>query len=180
MRSTFPSPFRSAGVKGPESLPSAVDEPGAVVKPPAPLPRRIVRLFEVPHGTARSGLPSPLKSAAAIAPGPSQTLTAGAAVKRPFPLPSKMMTSSETQSARARSGAPSRLTSATAALHAPVVAAGAGAKDGSAARAAPVRRVASRPSGARTPQRSLLRSRVTTSKKSRTLLLRFHQRGVNS
>src|SRR5262245_55991130 len=75
--------------------PTATGDPGAAVKPPAPLPIRIATARPLDIATARSGAPSPLKSALAseqvIAPAGS----GGAVARRkpPAPSPSRTLTS---------------------------------------------------------------------------------------
>src|SRR5262245_31051040 len=64
IRSTRPSRSRSAAANDRMPLPPGLNGASAVVKPPTPSPSRIVTRASL--ATARSSLPSPLKSAAAI------------------------------------------------------------------------------------------------------------------
>src|SRR5436305_137956 len=70
--------------------PAATGERGALAKPPLPLPSRMLTLLLLRLATARSGLPSPLKSPTATEAGvlPTPTGEPGALAKPPLPLPS--------------------------------------------------------------------------------------------
>ena len=86
------------------------------MKLPVPLPSRIVTLLELSSPSARSGLPSRLKSPTVSAiglvlPTPGESPRC---VKPPIPLPSRIVTLLEFKFAVARSGLPSRLKSPTA------------------------------------------------------------------
>jgi hypothetical protein len=70
-------------------------------------------VFAVLSATARSSLPSPLKSPTATAAGPSPTPNVSAVWKVPSPLPRSTETMSESKLATARSGLPSPLKSPT-------------------------------------------------------------------
>ena len=86
------------------------------MKSPVPSPSRMLTLAESSLATARSGLPSRLKSPTATEKGLVPTFSGeeGAAVKSPVPVPSRMLTLLEPALATARSGRPSRLKSPTA------------------------------------------------------------------
>src|SRR5439155_8330794 len=68
-RSGLPSPLRSAATTEDGARPTSTGEPGAALKPHAPSPIRTVTSFESWFATARSGLPSPLRSAATTEDG---------------------------------------------------------------------------------------------------------------
>src|SRR5581483_285532 len=68
-RSMLPSPLKSPEVIDSGSVPTPNGLPIAGVKPPLPLPSRTVTLFADLSAMAKSGLPSLLKSATAIATG---------------------------------------------------------------------------------------------------------------
>src|SRR5712692_9249930 len=75
-------------------LPTLIGEFGNSLKVPSPLPSRMVTLLVVWLTIARSSLPSPLKSAAAMAMGPVAVTgkvsgEAASWVKAPSPLPLK-------------------------------------------------------------------------------------------
>src|SRR5205823_4259837 len=61
-RSGLPSRLKSPTASDLRPPPTAKGEPEGCEKPPAPSPSRIVTLFELAFVTARSGLPSRLKS----------------------------------------------------------------------------------------------------------------------
>src|SRR5271170_3057344 len=111
-RSSLPSPLKSAAaieldVTVPLLFPKL---PFAMVKVPSPLPRSTSLLPSSKAGaTARSGMPSPLKSPTAIAPGKSDE-GLGAAVNVPSPLPRR--TEMVSFPSMTRSGIPSPLKSA--------------------------------------------------------------------
>ena len=86
----------------------------AALNPPAPSPNNTDTLFEPLLATARSCLPSPLKSPTATKKGPLPTLKLVAAPKPPAPLPSKSETLASPVLATARSCLPSPLKSPTA------------------------------------------------------------------
>src|SRR5438093_1293654 len=81
---------------------------------PSPLPKRMDTLFEPELATARSGFPSPLKSATATECGFAAALKLVAVPNEPSPLPRRIDTLFEPEFATARSGFPSRLKSPTA------------------------------------------------------------------
>src|SRR5258708_1898826 len=68
-RSGLPSKLKSAAAMAAGKVPEAKGEPAAGVKPPLPLPKRMVTLAVLIFVTARSGLPSTLKSPAAMSRG---------------------------------------------------------------------------------------------------------------
>src|SRR5262249_11849501 len=112
----LPSPLKSSTTTdvGVLPTPKLVTAP----KPPMPLPNKIDRLFETalnPLGTARSCLPSPLKSPTATAAGAAHMPRLVAALKSSAPLPNKIDTSFEPTLATTRSCLPSPLKSPTAA-----------------------------------------------------------------
>ncbi len=91
----------------------------AALKVPSPLPRRMLTVpgaFEAPLpavlSTARSGLPSPLKSPTAMPCGLAPTEVLTGAAKPPLPLPSRIETLLPFWFAVARSILPSPLKSA--------------------------------------------------------------------
>jgi hypothetical protein len=65
---------------------------GAAWKVPSPLPSETETLREFWLLTARSALPSPLKSALVTEVGPDPTVTSGFAWKLPSPLPNRTET----------------------------------------------------------------------------------------
>ena len=79
-------------------------------------PRTMETLLLIELATARSALPSPLKSPTATETGPSPTANRGpgAGVKPPVPSPRRTETSLLAKFATARSALPSRLKSPTA------------------------------------------------------------------
>src|SRR5262245_1169715 len=93
--------------------PTPIGDCGAWLKPPKPVPRRIVTLFEELLATARSTLPSALKSPAAIEEGfdPTPIGDPDAWLNTPPPLPRRIATALELLMATARSSLPSELRS---------------------------------------------------------------------
>src|SRR6266571_5259622 len=93
-RSCFPSSLKSPMTKDLGEVPTAYGEPGAGLRTPAPLPRRIVTLVLSALAVARSCLPSPLKSPATADIGdlPTATVEPGDRLKLPPPSPSKTTT----------------------------------------------------------------------------------------
>ena len=110
----MPSPLKSpiATEIGPE--PTGISGTAGEVNPPAPSPRRIETLFDELLATAKSCLPSLLKSPIATEKGRVPTTTAAAAVKPPAPSPRKIETLLVSRLATARSCMPSLLKSPTA------------------------------------------------------------------
>ncbi len=115
-RSGFPSRLKSLDTIAQGWLPAATGEPGAAANPPAPSPSRTVTSSEFEFATARSPVPSRLKSPAAIERGPVPTVTGepGAGARPPAPLPSRIVTLFEAVFATARSAVPSLSKSAMA------------------------------------------------------------------
>src|SRR6266702_1857452 len=83
-------------------------------KVPSPLPSNTERVFSFTLATARSSLPSPLKSPTVTPAGPLPTVKLGAGMKVPLPLPSSTEAVPESTLETARSGLPSPLKSPTA------------------------------------------------------------------
>src|SRR5207249_4469576 len=90
-------------------------EPDASLNPPAPFPSNTETSLEPWFATARSGLPSRFRSAAATETGARSTPMGEpeAAENPPAPSPRRIETSFEPLLATARSGLPSQSTSAT-------------------------------------------------------------------
>src|SRR5436309_7499474 len=86
----------------------------AALKLPAPSPKKIDTLAELKLATARSCLPSPLKSPTATEKGLVPAPKLVAALKLPAPSPKKIDTLFELKLATARSCLPSPLKSPTA------------------------------------------------------------------
>src|SRR5437879_9731988 len=78
-------------------------------KVPSPLPSNTETVLDPALATARSGLPSLLKSPTATDQGAPPAAKFRAAWKVPLPLPSSTETVSDTALATARSGLPSQL-----------------------------------------------------------------------
>ncbi len=95
-RSSNPSPLRSQAVMALGPVPPLGNgEPGAGLKLPLPLPSRIEIVLDPKLATARSALPSPLKSPATIASGlepPLENGEPGARPKLPLGLSSRTET----------------------------------------------------------------------------------------
>ena len=89
--------------------------PVAAVKPPEPLPSKTVMLLSLWFATARSGMPSPLKSpaASAYACRPRRERATSSVGKRAQPFPSSTVTLLLPLFAVARSSMPSPLKSPT-------------------------------------------------------------------
>jgi len=90
--------------------------PGARANPPVPFPKKTEIEFEISLATARSGIPSPLKSTEVIENAPLPPLAKGlpgADENPPAPFPKKTEMLLEPEFATARSGIPSPLKSAT-------------------------------------------------------------------
>src|SRR2546429_9670547 len=89
-RSSSPSLLKSprTSVKGP--CPTGIGEPEAALNVPSPLPSRMLTVFPIPSLTAKSALPSLLKSAATmpVAKKPTGIGELCAGVNVPSPLPS--------------------------------------------------------------------------------------------
>ena len=83
-------------------------------KLPVPVPSRIETVSLSRFATARSSLPSPLKSPTATEPGPPPVPKSVFAPKLPVPVPSRIETVSLPAFATARSSLPSPLKSPTA------------------------------------------------------------------
>src|SRR5205085_2109509 len=86
-RSGVPSRLKSPTATDLGLLPVPTGEPQACEKPPAPSPSKIVTLLELMLETARSRLPSLLKSPTAVEEGliPTATGEPGASEKHPAP-----------------------------------------------------------------------------------------------
>src|SRR5437867_1343881 len=74
-RSGFPSRLKSPTAMDWGLFSTPTGEPAAWVNAPEPLPSRIVTVFEPPFVTARSAVPSRLKSPTAVDEGKNPTLT---------------------------------------------------------------------------------------------------------
>ena len=116
-RSGLPSPLKSATVTSSGLVPAVRFTAGPKV--PSPLPKStLAPLAPAPWTsvlvTARSSLPSRLKSASARPKGLSATVTFWAGAKVPSPLPNSTLTVLVLMVARSKSGLPSPLTSPTA------------------------------------------------------------------
>src|SRR5438094_875396 len=74
-RSTFPSPCQSPTVTYLGPSPTATGDPLAGENLPDPSPRKIERSEESPFATAKSSLPSPFQSPAAMERGARPTAT---------------------------------------------------------------------------------------------------------
>lgn len=68
-KSAFPSPLKSATATEYGFVPTVNGLPPAAVNPPLPFPSNTVTVLSPQSATAKSGLPSPLKSATAVARG---------------------------------------------------------------------------------------------------------------
>src|ERR1039458_3612645 len=113
-KSALPSPLKSPTASEVGPNPTENGLPDASVKPPRPSPNKTVTLLLIEFATARSALPSPLKSPITIEFGmlPVDGLTEAAA-KRPPPSPNRMVTLLLFSFATATSGIPSPLKSPT-------------------------------------------------------------------
>ncbi len=121
-RSAMPSPLKSA-LATPEGIkPTAIGDPAAGANPPLPSPNRMLTLLLPAFVTARSTMPSPLKSPVAIPPGPVPTANGdpGAGANPPLPSPSRILTLSLIEFATARSAMPSPLKSALVTTPGPI------------------------------------------------------------
>src|SRR5207244_3510745 len=125
-RSSSPSLLKSprTSVKGP--CPTGTGEPEAALNVPSPLPSRMLTMFPIPSLTAKSALPSLLKSAATmpVAKKPTGIGEPGAGVNVPSPLPSSTTTPLGWETVTARSRFPSPLKSPTVTVAGYVAAAG--------------------------------------------------------
>src|SRR5271170_1678504 len=111
-RSSLPSPLKSAAAIELDVAWSVPKLPLAMVKVPSPLPKNTSLVPSSKAGAkARSGMPSPLKSPTAIAPGESDE-GLGAAVNVPSPLPRSTEMPLPLFPSMTRSGIPSPLKSA--------------------------------------------------------------------
>src|SRR6266404_5437515 len=95
--SDFPSRLKSLTSTDAGPSPVPMGEPAVGLNPPVPSPKRIVTLAEYSFATAKSRLPSPLKSPAVTEAGlnPAATGEPAGSLKWPLPSPSRIVTSSE-------------------------------------------------------------------------------------
>src|SRR5262245_30233321 len=103
-RSGLPSPLKSPTATDLGLVPAPTVELWASGKSPAPSPSRIVTFLERWLATARSGLPSRLKSATVTELGfwPAPTVELLASGKSPVPSPKRIVTLWERELATAR------------------------------------------------------------------------------
>src|SRR5882757_2065757 len=112
--SGMPSPLKSPAATNVGLVLVPVDGLAAAVNVPSPLPKRTVTVLLKVFATARSDLPSPLKSPTATDSGLLPVDGLAAAVNVPSPLPNRTVTVLLKVFATAKSGLPSPLKSPTA------------------------------------------------------------------
>ena len=112
-RSSVPFPSKSPTAIPKGDVPTANGLPVTCENPPEPSPSRTVTFWDVRFTTARSSLPSPLKSPVAIPKGrvPTAYGLPGDAVNPPAPSPSSTVTVASPELEIARSSLPSPLKS---------------------------------------------------------------------
>ena len=115
-RSGLPSPLKSPAVMNTGPNPTKKGLPEAGLNLPVPSPSNTVTVLPLVFATARSGLPSPLKSRTTndSGSGPTAKGLPGAGMKPPVPFPGSTVTLLPVEFAVARSGTPSLLKSPTA------------------------------------------------------------------
>ena len=114
-RSGLPSRLKSPTATESGKLPVATGDPTALANPPPPSPNKIVTLSVKTLVTARSALPSLLKSPTSTALQKKPATAGGPAENPPLPSPRRIFRPLvPSKVATARSGLPSRLKSPTA------------------------------------------------------------------